>query len=102
MSVGVCNAGLTCQARRRGFANIALLIMVRHPLEQDRFELKRFRSSILMEHDLFGKPVSTFPDHALMPKTNNGDGSWLPGFATSPSSFPIRKRPQPFSSRRLA
>jgi hypothetical protein len=23
------------------------------------------RSSILMEHDLFGKPVSTFPDHAL-------------------------------------
>jgi hypothetical protein len=23
------------------------------------------RSSFLFEHDLFGKPVSTFPDHAL-------------------------------------
>src|SRR6185312_10331282 len=23
------------------------------------------RSSVLFEHDLFGKPVSTFPDHAL-------------------------------------
>jgi hypothetical protein len=34
-------------------------------LERNRFRLKRFRSSILMEHDLFGKPVSTFPDHAL-------------------------------------
>ena len=24
-----------------------------------------FRSSFLFEHDLFGKPDSTFPDHAL-------------------------------------
>jgi len=24
-------------------------------------------SSILFEHDLFGKPVSTFPDHPLVP-----------------------------------
>jgi hypothetical protein len=27
-------------------------------LERNRFNLKRFRSSILVEHDLFGKPVS--------------------------------------------
>jgi hypothetical protein len=27
---------------KAGFANIALLTMVRHPLEQNRFELKRF------------------------------------------------------------
>jgi hypothetical protein len=26
------------------------------------------RSSFLFEHDLFGKPDSTFPDHALVPK----------------------------------
>src|SRR5881227_3261102 len=26
---------------------------------------QRFRS-LLLEHDLFGKPVSTFPDHALV------------------------------------
>jgi hypothetical protein len=25
------------------------------------------RSSILVEHNLFGKPASTFPDHALAP-----------------------------------
>jgi len=25
------------------------------------------RSSILVEHDLFGKPASTFPDQALAP-----------------------------------
>jgi hypothetical protein len=24
------------------------------------------RSGPLVEHDLFGKPVSTFPDHALL------------------------------------
>src|SRR5271169_1029632 len=24
------------------------------------------RSSLLVEHDLFGKPASTFPDHALV------------------------------------
>jgi hypothetical protein len=27
--------------------------------------LKRLRSNFLVEHDLFGKPASTFPDHAL-------------------------------------
>jgi hypothetical protein len=26
-----------------------------------------WRSRSLVEHDLFGKPVPTFPDHALMP-----------------------------------
>src|SRR5262249_24422939 len=31
---------------------------------EDRVELLS-RSSSLFEHDLFGKPVSTFPDHAL-------------------------------------
>jgi hypothetical protein len=25
----------------------------------------------LMEHDLFGKPVSTFPDHALIAKRHH-------------------------------
>ncbi|HJZ32626.1 MAG TPA: hypothetical protein VKF35_16030, partial [Hyphomicrobiaceae bacterium] len=33
--------------------------------ERNRFGLKRCGSSILIEHDLFGKPASTFPDHAL-------------------------------------
>ncbi|MGO9045895.1 MAG: hypothetical protein ACLQFW_03260 [Xanthobacteraceae bacterium] len=34
-------------------------------LERDRFRLNRLRSNFLVEHDLFGKPASTFPDHAL-------------------------------------
>jgi hypothetical protein len=29
------------------------------------------RSIFLFEHDLFGKPVPTFPDHALAPAANN-------------------------------
>jgi 3-hydroxyacyl-[acyl-carrier-protein] dehydratase len=33
--------------------------------ERNRFNLKRLGSSILVEHDLFGKPASTFPDHAV-------------------------------------
>jgi hypothetical protein len=28
------------------------------------------RSSFLFEHDLFGKPDSTFPDHALKAKSS--------------------------------
>src|SRR6266480_3326428 len=28
------------------------------------------RSIFLFEHDLFGKPVSTFPDHALLPASD--------------------------------
>jgi hypothetical protein len=28
-----------------------------------------------MEHDLFGKPVSTFPDHALAPPDGNRAGN---------------------------
>ena len=39
---------------------------LRASASRNRFRLKRFRSSILVEHDLFGKPVSTFPDHALI------------------------------------
>jgi hypothetical protein len=35
-----------------------------YPLERDGFRLKIGRSIILVKHDLFGKPVSTFPDHA--------------------------------------
>ena len=31
----------------------------------NRFNPKESDSRILMEHDLFGKPDSTFPDHAL-------------------------------------
>jgi hypothetical protein len=37
--------------------------------------LKRFRSSILMEHDLFGKPVSIFSDRALAYAQRHGDGT---------------------------
>jgi hypothetical protein len=33
--------------------------------EYDRFRLKRSYANILVERDLFGKPASTFPDHAL-------------------------------------
>jgi hypothetical protein len=29
---------------------------------------------LLLEHDLFGKPVPTFPDHALTPVTALGIG----------------------------
>src|SRR5882757_5879656 len=32
--------------------------------------LRRSLASLLFEHDLFGKPVSTFPDHALGPIVN--------------------------------
>jgi hypothetical protein len=32
---------------------------------ENRFPLFRIMLSFLFEHDLFGKPVSTFPDHAL-------------------------------------
>jgi len=32
----------------------------------NRFDFTSSRSSSLVEHDLFGKPVSTFPDHALV------------------------------------
>jgi hypothetical protein len=35
-------------------------------LERDYFFFESSsRSIFLFEHDLFGKPVSTFPDHAL-------------------------------------
>ena len=35
-------------------------------LERDAFWLNRYRAlSFLFEHDLFGKPVSPFPDHAV-------------------------------------
>jgi hypothetical protein len=36
------------------------------PLERDGFRFESSsRSRSLVEHDLFAKPVSTFPDHAL-------------------------------------
>src|SRR6266851_3327541 len=39
---------------------------ISNPLERDEFRMNRSsRSSLLFEHDLFGKPVPTFPDHAL-------------------------------------
>ena len=34
-------------------------------LERHRVKSTRLRSNSLVEHDLFGKPASTFPDHAL-------------------------------------
>jgi hypothetical protein len=34
------------------------------PLERDGFPGKSSRSILLFAHDLFGKPASTFPDHA--------------------------------------
>src|SRR5580704_8040165 len=45
--------GKTRFARRR---------VIRAPIIPDRIE---WRSKFLVEHELFGKPVSTFPDHAL-------------------------------------
>jgi hypothetical protein len=37
----------------------------RKTLERDGFRLNRLDALFLVEHDLFGKPASTFPDHAL-------------------------------------
>src|SRR5260370_23592461 len=37
------------------------------PLDHDPIRLNRIMiSSLLFKHDLFGKPVPTFPDHALV------------------------------------
>ena len=53
--------------RRAASNEIALAQMPeRETLERDRFRLNRHRAlDLLVEHDLFGKPASTFPDHAL-------------------------------------
>src|SRR6266481_3910152 len=57
------DAGL-CLASRTGRRPIGT------GLERDGMRLNRpSRSSFLFEHDLFGKPVSTFPDHALAPRS---------------------------------
>src|ERR1700757_5159244 len=43
---------------------------VRADLEKIAMRTKRdepYRASALLEHDLFGKPLYTFPDHALNP-----------------------------------
>ena len=41
------------------------IISCRQTLERNHFKLNRLRSRFLVEHDLVGKPVPTFPDHAL-------------------------------------
>src|ERR1700677_4931368 len=52
-------------------------------LERDEMVGSASRSSFLFEHDLFGKPVSPFPDHALGHKARQvaqfrvGDGEHL-------------------------
>jgi hypothetical protein len=53
--------------RRAASNEIALAQMPeRETLERDRFRLNRHRAlDLLVEHDLLGKPASTFPDHAL-------------------------------------
>jgi hypothetical protein len=35
-------------------------------LKRDEMNLNRHRVLGLIEHDLFGKPLHTFPDHALV------------------------------------
>jgi hypothetical protein len=42
----------------------ASAILMEFP-ERNRFRLKRLALWLLLEHDLSGKPASTFPDHAL-------------------------------------
>jgi hypothetical protein len=37
---------------------------LRRPAECSRFTSKRLHSDFSRRHDLFGKPASTFPDHA--------------------------------------
>jgi hypothetical protein len=45
---------------------LLLRIVHWHVLDHDAIRRNRIMtSSLLIEHDLFGKPVSTFPDHAL-------------------------------------
>jgi hypothetical protein len=53
----------------------------------------RSRSSV--EHDLFGKPVSTFPDHALARIHETGTRRWVSRARNS-------QRPPPGRSRALA
>src|SRR5262249_4513595 len=43
----------------------AATLIARESPSSCRSSLFSFRPSELLEHDLFGKPVSTFPDHAL-------------------------------------
>src|SRR5437762_11633543 len=47
----------------------------------------RSRSRFLIEHDLFGKPVSTFPDHALASGTRGPGLSLCPGNDEPPSKL---------------
>jgi hypothetical protein len=43
-------------------------------LERDGFKLiQSSRSGSLLKHDLFGKPVSAFPDHALATDGESGN-----------------------------
>ena len=58
------------------------------PLERDDFSSSRHPalSFFLFEHDLFGKPVPTFPDHALI-EFRDGHGS-RDGDLTEPRSRP--------------
>jgi hypothetical protein len=42
---------------------------------ENRFPLFRIMLYLSLEHDLFGKPVPTFPDHAL---SQISGSNWLP------------------------
>jgi hypothetical protein len=59
-----------------------------------------FRIMLLFEHDLFGKPVSTFPDHApagslaRLPRAGLQDAA---GVQAAPwQQFSVRKAMRPF------
>jgi hypothetical protein len=57
-----CACAANASAKAQAANSVRSSIVSFPPIEQNRF--RRFRSEILMEHDLFGKPASTFPDHA--------------------------------------
>jgi hypothetical protein len=65
--------------KRGQFTTLALLGT---QLDHNAIEEIRIMISSLFEHDLFGKPVSTFPDHALAIRTRRAASTqkWEPVF----------------------
>jgi hypothetical protein len=56
---------------------------------------------ILVEHDLFEKPRSTFPDHALASRFDRSAVLASDAMRTSPSGTGVRLPGRPQSTRRL-
>jgi hypothetical protein len=75
------------------FSAIAAVVMTGFVSNTVHFQVvaSRTRSSSLFEHDLFGKPVPTFPDHAL-------ESAALALRVTADAAKPARRSPE-FSSR---